>query len=70
MYLWILRGKSIWGSASVRYHRFERAHEEHDHIPLPEAELVRIEELDEETRGNYDAFAQWCRDREEAGSSV
>ena len=54
----------------VRYHRFERVHEEHDHIPLPEAELVRIEELDEETRGNYDAFAQWCRDREEAGSSV
>ena len=50
----------------VRYHRFELAGDEHDHIPLPRTELVRVEDLDEENRRNYDAFVQWWKDREKA----
>lgn len=45
----------------VRLHRFELVGDEHDHIPLPWAELVRFEDLDEENQRNYTAYVQWWK---------
>ena len=54
----------------MRTHRFERAHAAHDHVPLPDAELVRFEDLDEENQRNYTAFVRWQKEREKREPSA
>ena len=51
-------------SPSIREHRFEDYHYEHDHIALPLVSLATPEELDEFTRKNYFAFMEYLNTQE------
>ena len=47
---------------AIRYQQYDRIFDDHEHIPLPEAELVRFEDLDAEKQNNYSAFANWWKE--------
>lgn len=52
-------------SPSIREHRFEDYHYEHDHIALPLVSLATPEELDEFTRKNYFTFMEYLNSQQD-----